>query len=112
MSNNGFAAGIIGQLLGNLNVPGKISSGEINLLRRLIAEEANETGEQLTRSVPGGWWLDTEQLSAPLCFRLIRHAFISMDGEESGGVSYWSVNEMGRMAVVGKSLAEINEAVR
>jgi len=109
---NGFATGIIGQLLGNMNVPATISPGEIVLLRRLIAEDEQETGEQLTRFVPGGWILDTEQIPAQLCFRLIRHCFISMDGEESGGVSYWSVNEMGRMAVEGKTLAEITEAVR
>lgn len=108
---NGFATGIIGQLLGT-SVPPEISHGEKNLLRRLITEEDEETGDQLTRFVPGGWWLDTEQLSAPLCFRLIRHSFISMDGEESGGVSYWRVNEMGRMAVEGKTLAEIEEATK
>lgn len=112
MSNNGINAGIIRQLLGNMNVPPNVSDGERALLRRLIAEEDAETGEQLTRFVPGGWWIEFEQLPGPLCFRLIRHSFVSLDGEWSETAQLWRVNEMGRMAAEGKSLAEITEAVR
>jgi hypothetical protein len=112
VSNNGFNAGIITQLLGNMNVPPSISAGERNLLRRLIEEYDSESGEMMTRFVPGGWMLGSDHIAPTLCFRLIRHSFISQDGEENGGVSYWSVNEMGRMAADGKGLAEIMEAVR
>jgi hypothetical protein len=112
MSNNGFNVGVVAQLLNNMNVPPTISARERHLLWRLIVENDSATGEQLTRFVPGGWMLGSDHLSPQLCFRLIRHSFISQDGEENGGVSYWRVNDMGRMAVEGKSLAAIHEAVR
>lgn len=112
MSNNGMSPSIVSQLLVNLRMPATISDGERKLLRRMIAEEDSNSGEQLTRFVPGGWMIDMDDVSPQLCFRLIRHSFISMDGEESGGVSYWRVNDIGRMAAEGKSLAEIEEAVR
>lgn len=110
---NSFATGVLGQLMYSA-IPATISEGERTLLRRLLGEDAKDgdESEQLTRFVPGGWWLGADQISAPLCFRLLRHCFISMDGEESGGVSYWRVNDMGRMASEGMRLDEINAAVR
>jgi len=111
VSNNGMVPGIIGQLVGT-RIPAGMSRGELLLLRRLVDEEDADTGEQLTRFVPGGWWIESDNVSAQTCFRLIKHSLISMDGEESGGVSYWRVNEMGRMALRGMTLAQIKAAVR
>lgn len=89
MSNNGINAGIISQLFGS-SVPLRVTDSERDLLRRLLAAEDDNDGEQLTRFVPGGWMLGSESVSAKTCFRLIRHCFIKQDGEESGGVSYWA----------------------
>lgn len=94
-----MASGIIGKLL-FARIPPALSRGERDLLEKLRVEADDvENGEQLTRFVPGGWYFGSDRISATLCFRLIKHCAISMDGEESGGTSYWYINETGREAL-------------
>lgn len=98
MANNGFNPYIIGRLLGT-DPPPRVSAGELDLLRRLIAEDTSETGEQLTLGVPGGWWLGSDRVDGRVCWRLIRHCLISQDGDMNGGIQYWRVNEEGREVI-------------
>lgn len=105
---NGTSVSILARLLATgCKIPAGLSRGELALLDRLVREEDENTGEQLTRFAPGGWWIGSDNLSAQTCFRLIRHCLISKDGNESGGVSYWRVNEMGRMVLSGMSLPAV-----
>jgi hypothetical protein len=84
---------ILGQLLFTVP-PAEVSAAERDLLRRLVAESERDDGEQLTRFAPGGWWLGSEQVSAKVCFRLIRHCLIQREdcgnGIEDKEVLYWS----------------------
>ena len=84
---------ILAQLFGT-TPPAEVSAGERELLQRLVLESKREDGEQLTRFCPGGWWLGSEQISAKMCFRLIRHCLIQREQDGNGiddrEVIYWN----------------------
>lgn len=82
-----------------------MTEGQAGLLEKMIAAGDEE---QLTESIPGGWWLDTEKIDGRICWGLIRQVYISeISGLSSESYKMYYVNEWGRNAL--KKWKEENE---
>ena len=68
----------------------KLTSTQKNILKRM------HSGEDLTFSKGGGWWIGNDMTSGKLVNSLIRHCAISQDSFSSDKYQIYEINETGR----------------
>ena len=81
---------------------------ELTKRQRYVLEQMM-TGEELVRAVPGGWWLDTEQIGGAVGWKLLRYCLISATSMPDDMERY-SINEEGRKVLADPAYVPLMEA--
>jgi hypothetical protein len=81
-----------------------LTPGTHRVLTWMREQEEQNTGEQLTCAVPGGWWIGCDQVSGAVGQRLLKLVAIRLDcGEPMGDYRLYTLTEYGK-----KMLDDIN----
>lgn len=73
-----------------------LKPNQLRILRHLANNEHGEEGE-LTRAVPGGWWIGCERQRAQDCLALLRLCLLrEEDVNQDGSYFIYTTNEEGR----------------
>ena len=73
-----------------------LTDGERRVLV-LLAED-----HELTYANPGGWWIDSERISAKVCMSLLRKCLITHVYGDIGKYEVYKINEWGKKRLAGE----------
>lgn len=62
-------------------------------MRKILERIA--TREELVQSIPGGWWIENDQVHAPSCFNLLRLCLIHQEAGSDDSFIRYTINEDG-----------------